>query len=291
MADISRILTDWPYEAERVSVRLVHGDDGREKIQMRIDLGLMQMELDGRPDGQHVFDSPTWLDFYEREQQAHELANPDGSPYSLSGEQCQNLLREGIQFYHRYLSFWHLALYELCARDTARNLRLFAFVRRFAAHERDRLQFDQWRPYVTMMHARSIAQPLVAANRRAEAIAAIDEGIAAIEQFLEDYDQSVRSAQVSELTFLRRWKAELKAGKKKAKASVAEDATEGTTPEATGMGGAAMDGNPPASEHRLRLQRELERAIAAERYEEAARLRDQIRDLLAHDKNAPPLAE
>ena len=33
-------------------MRFVAGDDGREKIQMRIDLGLIQMETTGRPDGE-----------------------------------------------------------------------------------------------------------------------------------------------------------------------------------------------------------------------------------------------
>ena len=46
-------------------VRIVPGDDGLEKIQMRIDLGLLQMELSGRPDGQRPFDHESLLDYYE----------------------------------------------------------------------------------------------------------------------------------------------------------------------------------------------------------------------------------
>ena len=45
--DITAILDGWDYEPDELQVRIVAGDDGRDKIQMRIDLGLIQMELDG----------------------------------------------------------------------------------------------------------------------------------------------------------------------------------------------------------------------------------------------------
>ena len=48
--DISPILGDWDYAPGELSVRKVEGDDGRSKIQIRMDLGLMQLEWDGRPD-------------------------------------------------------------------------------------------------------------------------------------------------------------------------------------------------------------------------------------------------
>ena len=41
--DISDILADWPYEPGQISARKITGDDGKEKIQLRLDLGLLQM--------------------------------------------------------------------------------------------------------------------------------------------------------------------------------------------------------------------------------------------------------
>ena len=49
---IDRILTDWPYDPGNVNVRIVRGDDSRDVIQMRVDMGLLQMETTGRPDGE-----------------------------------------------------------------------------------------------------------------------------------------------------------------------------------------------------------------------------------------------
>lgn len=258
--DIAKTLDGWDYDPERVSVRIVRGDDGRDKIQLRLDLGLLQMDFDGRPDGRRVEGCDSWLDYYQRKQQAHDAENPDHAPFVLESEDCQRLLREGMQYYHRYISFWHLARYELCARDTGRNLRLFAFVREFARHTRDKLQFDQWRPYVTMMHARAVATPLVELRDYEAALGAIDAGIAAIEQFLRDYEQTQNSEHCTELAQLRRWRDEV-AAKQAGRRS-------GSTSPPAGPGDPVQ-----------RLQAQLAEAIRTERFEDAARLRDKIRQL------------
>src|SRR6185295_9770796 len=103
--DISQSLQGWQYDPDRVSVRIVRGEDGRDKIQMRLDLGLLQMEFDGRPDGQRVEGCESWLEYYRRKQEAHDAENPDAAPFRLESEDCQKLLREGVQYYHRYISF------------------------------------------------------------------------------------------------------------------------------------------------------------------------------------------
>lgn len=63
--DIAKILNEWPFEPGKINVRLIEGKDGEQKIQVRLDLGVLQMELDGRPDGvrPHGFDS--LLEYYE----------------------------------------------------------------------------------------------------------------------------------------------------------------------------------------------------------------------------------
>ncbi|MEZ6073997.1 MAG: UvrB/UvrC motif-containing protein [Pirellulales bacterium] len=209
----------------------------------------------------------------------------------------RQLLREGVQYYHRYLSLWHLKRYELCARDTARNLRLFAFVRESARHERDKLQFDQWRPYVTMMHTRAVATPLVELEQIDAALTAIESGIDKIEAFLADYQQSDKAARCGELQNLKRWREELQERNARDVADEIlgrEPAEHGQLAEpasADGASGGEREGlaaaDPPSEIALLRSQ--LAEAVAGERYEEAALLRDEIRrrDQTAAD-NAPP---
>src|SRR5438093_71165 len=52
--DLNTILKDWPHENGHVKVRKITGLDGREKLQLRVDLGVLQMEVTGRPDGQRA---------------------------------------------------------------------------------------------------------------------------------------------------------------------------------------------------------------------------------------------
>jgi hypothetical protein len=247
------MLEGWDYDPDQVSVRIVPGDDGREKIQLRLDLGLLQMEFDGRPDGKKIEGCASWLDYYQKKQRENDAQHPDGPSFVLESDDCQRLLREGVQYYHRYVSFWHLERFELCARDTTRNLRLFAFVREHARHTRDKLQFDQWRPYVTMMHARAVATPLVRLEDYRAALGAIAAGIQSIRNFLKEYDQTHNAENCSELAYLLRWRDELEAKDR--------------------------DHSPPTPDSPIaRLQAELELAVSEERFEDAARLRDSIRD-------------
>jgi hypothetical protein len=249
--DIARILDGWEFEPNQISVRIVKGDDGREKIQMRLELGLLQMELDGRPDGERPEGLESWLEVFRQRQRGHESPDPAAAPFELGPSDCELLLREGIQYYHRYLSFWHLKRYELCARDTNRNLRLFKFVREYAQREQDKRQFDQWRPYVTMMHTRAVATQLVEMSDYQAAIKAIEAGIEGIKRFLEEYNQTEHSEQCAELTHLVRWREELQTH---------------VPPQPA---------EPPDLVAQLRQQ--LGEAVAAERFEDAARIRDEIR--------------
>ena len=265
--DISRILRDWEFAPGEINARSVSGDDGREKIQLRLDLGVIQLEIDGRPDGRRIEGYESWLDFYRQRQQEHDRAHPDSAPLVLDAEECQNLLREGMQYYHRYLSFWHLGRYELCARDTNRNLNLLAFVREFARRPQDKMQFDQWRPYITMMHARAVAAPLVELDDLPAATQVIEAGISAIETFLEEYDQTHRADACQELVHLRQWRQQL------------AEQYEGATRAEGGTGESDDDAHPL-----VLIRRQLKAAIEAEQYEEAARLRDELRR-----RGEPPL--
>jgi hypothetical protein len=249
--DLTPILDGWPHDPDRFAVRIVSGEDGRDKIQVRLDLGILQMEIDGRPDGQRPEGQESWFDIFRQRQHSHDAANPDGASFQLSPDDCQLLVREGVQYYHRYLAFWHLERYELCARDTSRNLKLFAFVREFAAKDQDRLSFDQYRPYVTMMHTKAVATPLVELHDYDAALGVIDAGIAAIRRFLSDYGQQQQADRCGELVHLEKWREQVASHKP------------------------ALP--PPPPDPLDQLKADLQQAVAEERFEEAARLRDELR--------------
>ncbi len=63
--DISPILSEWEYQPGQLAVRIIAADDGEPRLQVRLDLGLLQMHLEGRPDGQAPFGFRSLLDYFE----------------------------------------------------------------------------------------------------------------------------------------------------------------------------------------------------------------------------------
>lgn len=242
--DIGPIVAGWDHDDDEMQVRIIRGLDGLDKLQIRVDLGLLQLELDGRPDGTRPHGAESLLEHHEA--RAAEAVATKGD-YGLDGPDCEELLAEGFQYYRRYLACFHLGRYDLVVRDTDRNLRLFAFVKEHAVRRRDVLAFDQYRPYVTMMRARGRAHQCLDRDDHRGALERIDEGIGLIKDFLREYDQEENAGQCRELVSLREWRRQVERERR-------VDPVE-------------------------RIEDQLRNAVAREDYEEAARLRDQIQRL------------
>src|SRR5882757_4415233 len=76
--DISPLLDHWQYNSGQVFVRKFKGKDGKEKIQLRVDLGLLQMNAEGRPDGKRPYGHNSLFDYYQAKLHKHLAAN-DGT--------------------------------------------------------------------------------------------------------------------------------------------------------------------------------------------------------------------
>src|SRR5436309_11287990 len=152
--DLNTILKDWPHENGNIKVRKIVGLDGREKLQLRVDLGVLQMEMTGRPDGQRPHNCESLLQYHQK-QAGHAEAKCEA--YELTPEQCAELQQEGIQYYHRYLSLVQINDFARMVRDTQRNLDLFTFVSEHTDREEHSWSLQQFRPYVLMMHTRARA--------------------------------------------------------------------------------------------------------------------------------------
>src|SRR5205809_7549010 len=197
--DLNTVLRDWPHENGKIKVRKIVGLDGHEKLQLRIDLGILQMELTGRPDGQRPHNCESLLVYHQRRA---ERAEGRGESYELTPEQCNELQQEGIQYYHRYLSLFQINDLPGDIRDTQRNLDLFAFV---AEHvDRDELiwSFQQFRPYVLMMNTRAKASILLGEGCFPEAMREIEHGRDSINEFFQQANLPELAAKSSEIAFL-----------------------------------------------------------------------------------------
>jgi hypothetical protein len=168
--DLTDLLNSWPFEPGRIHARLVPGEDGQPKLQLRVLLGVLQLEVSGRPDGQrpHGFES---LLEYHRDRVAK------GQGILLDAGDCAELRDEALQFYHRYVGLFALREYGGVIRDAAHNLAILDLCRDFAAAETDRTVLEQFRPQIIAMRARCEAELALAHNRPRDALAALDHGI------------------------------------------------------------------------------------------------------------------
>jgi len=242
--DITHVLEGWDFDPEGLAVRLIEGDDGQPLLQMRIDMGLMQMTMEGRPDGQRPHDFSSLLDYFEDLVVRHREKYGTDEEFHLDGDDCLQLMREGIQYYHRYLALLHLEEYDRVVGDTDRNLRLFGFVVRYAASDEDKWRFDQWRPYVIMIRTRAVVSLLLARKEHREAMAAVDHAVEGIDEFLRQYETDERPEECREREFLLAWREQ-----------IAGDRPLGKTEK---------------------IEQELAEAVAGEQYELAAQLRDKL---------------
>lgn len=155
--DITEAMAGWNFEPGQVNVRVVPGKDGKPKLQMRLDLGILQMEMTGRPDGRRPHHSLTELDFHLLRLRNHQRRRGSDTGFFLGARDCQALREESAMFYHRYLSLFVLEQYDAVIRDTQHNLEVMDLCNKYGRKDRDRYHLEQYRPYIIMMQGRARA--------------------------------------------------------------------------------------------------------------------------------------
>jgi len=250
--DISHLLDQWEYQPGQVVVRKFVGKDGQEKIQLRVDLGLLQMNAQGRPDGKKPFGHPTLFDFYlaklEQHQSTHD-GNDEG--FVLKSEDCARLQMEAFQYHHRYICLLQLEDFGGVLRDTTRNLQVFDFVEQFASDDDLAWTLQQFRPQVLMIHTRAIATQYLQTEEFAAAIKEIENGIERLREFYEEHGRHELMSQSAEITALQHWLEE-------------------------------VNRKRPLT-RREQLERDLSEAVKQEDYEKAAKVRDALKKLKSSD--------
>lgn len=247
--DIGSILEQWPYEPGQITVRKIRGNDGRDKLQLRLDLGLLQMELSGRPDGREPYGFASVLEYVEGQLSGYSTRHGGDEGFTISERIIRELQDEALMNYHRYLSLYVLEDFEGVVRDTSANLRIFDMVSRFGPTEADRRSLEQYRPYVIMMNTRALAQQAMSREKYREAMAIIVSGLAMIRGFFASHGRAELYRRSNEASVLRELRKEVST-------------------------------HLPKDPIRV-LERKLRKAVAAEHYEEAAQLRDKLERMRA----------
>ena len=197
--DIDAILSSWPFQPGVITARIVRAGDGREVLQMRIELGVLQLESTGRPDGQKPEGHPTYLDYLR--QQARDLRDK----FSLGEEQSNEVDREFLQYYHRRICWLALRQFRRAVEDAEHTLALMDFVARHSPDQEWTLSHEQYRPFVLFHRTQAAALAQLDEGGPEPAMEEIDRGLAQIREVFraveaeEHFDEDEFVKQLAEL--------------------------------------------------------------------------------------------
>ncbi|MEW4453924.1 UvrB/UvrC motif-containing protein [Bremerella sp. JC817] len=233
--NIDHIVNSWSFEPGKLTARIATGSDGRDVLQMRIEMGLLQMEIAGRPDGEKPFNFDSYLEYL----QAQFLTDLDAM---LSDDDCVEIDREFVQLYHRRICWLALREYEKAVRDADHTLALMDLCQAHSTDEEWIDSHEHFRPFV-MFH-RIQAKALIELEKHTPEHA-IEELTSGVEELRELY-----ASNESEEDFEN---DELHVRLVELRETLREQFEVGQT-----------------------LNEQLADAVANERYEQAAKLRDRI---------------
>jgi len=247
--DIDDAIQGWPYDPEpgEVMAREVRARDGRMVLQVRIDLGLLQLEVEGRPDGVRPHNFATYLDYLRHRAASRGLAPGGKAPtWAMEAIHCAEADREFVQFYHRRVAWLSLQRYDRALRDADHTLALMDFVARHGPPGDYVDNHEKFRGLVVFHRTQATAALALERRQPDESVDAIQEGIDKLQSHQgswaseHDGEDSMNEPLIEQLRVL--------AGEIRKNFAVAKT-----------------------------LREQLGEAVAAEDYERAARIRDLIR--------------
>jgi hypothetical protein len=238
--DIDGALRGWDFKPGVVQARLVQASDNRQIIQMRVDLGILQIETTGRPDGRRPHGCANYFEYLKQQTR---VAARAGQSFVLSEEQCEEADREFVQYYHRRICWLALRNYPLAVADADHTLEFMDFVHEHSPSEEYTQAHEQYRGFVVFHRTQAAAALAVEQDDPETAIDAIHEGLEKLRAFFASYDAEEHMEDDGMVQQLRK-----------------------------------MDRSLRRTHHiEATLQEQLSEAVAKEDYEKAARIRDEMK--------------
>jgi tetratricopeptide (TPR) repeat protein len=229
-------------------VRRLKGKDGVEKIQLRVDLGILQMNAEGRPDGKRPSGHGSLLELFQHQLKKHLAANDDSdNGFVLNDEDCGRLQLEILQYHHRYLCLLQLQDFEGASRDARHNLAVFEFAERYAESDELAWSLKQFQPHVLMVLARARASQALADGNYDMAISRVEEGLSRLRNFYQSHAKPDMEEHSGEIRSLEVWLEKIRTDR-------------------------------PLTSREL-LKKALDEAVEKEDYEKAAEMRDALKNL------------
>lgn len=244
--DIDDALKGWPHDPEpgEVLAREVCSCNGRKLLQVRVELGILQMEAEGRPDGSQPNGHPTYLAFLRDRLAPCERSG--GKIVRLNPEQCAEVDREFYQYYHRRVAWLALRRYALAVQDADHTLALMDLVARHGPDAEYIRHHEKYRGLVLFHRTQAATLGCLEAREPEQAIDAVRQGIDRITAHWRAWSREGEECDVPDEALIEQLQ--------KLEADIRQSFAVAKT-----------------------LREQLDEAVALEDYEQAARIRDLIR--------------
>lgn len=185
--DLAELTAGWDCPPGELRARVVVGRDGGELLQLRVDLGIMQMFPDGRPDGQRVHGLPSAREYIQRELRVHGR--------QLTEQDWQELERELLQTNYRRMALGAVVEESLRNNDGSaaqRYLRqalsdietCLQDLKLLVEHGDSAEGHASLRPTLVFDHARLTTQLHIVEERFEDAVEQAEAGVVALEDLL-----------------------------------------------------------------------------------------------------------
>ncbi len=242
--DLTPFLKNWRWQLGVFGARTLSGHDGRLLIQVRLELGIIQMEADGRPDGIVSDGFATVLD---RVRSNLAMPGDAGDGARLGADDASDLCGELLLFRQRSMACAVLELWSRVRRDALHNIEILDVLWTRGVDNAERARHELLRANEIQMQTRAEVAMAIVAGRKSEAGIVIDRGLDALKKSFGRaglQEQFERSIEAQSLRGLRE----------------------------------SLTLKLPASQ-RLELEQRMLVAIGAENFELAAILRDELRQM------------
>lgn len=174
--DIREILARWSWERDGPRARVFWGADGVERLQVRLEAGLLQYEGVGRPDGLRP----------EGFESAWDAAR---AKEGKVGPEAADALRHEAQLFHQRASAWFLlGAFDRAAADCARNASAMQWLVENALPEIDPTPLQSIHLAAILLQARAEATGCARRGDTQGALAAIDRALGRMQHFQREGD-------------------------------------------------------------------------------------------------------
>jgi len=176
--DLAIILDDWPFDAEDEAnnIRKIVGLDGTLKLQLRLRDGVVQWQLENRPDGSRPYGFDSVL-AYCRFLLDTRARRGEGRSRGLDQQLIGELEGELVDYSRRMAALLKVGDYDRASRDASHGLDVLTLVREHSSDHSVARECDRFRPQLVGERARAEALLAVRQGQLQGAVEALNRGI------------------------------------------------------------------------------------------------------------------